>query len=149
MLLGAGYHLDIDLPAVAPDAIIAASLGPDRRLAAVVAHRLVEAGWIPGTPVTLAAAGSSHAAGLADVETAAGQLAELLGVVVRAAYVGTGSPSLAEVRSPAIATYLLAPGHFADQIGGCDASAISAPIGADPRVAEVVMSRYDAALPPF
>jgi sirohydrochlorin ferrochelatase len=149
MLLGAGYHLDVDLPAVAPEAIITASLGPDPRLAAVVAHRLMEAGWIPGTPVTLAAAGSSHDAGLADVETATGQLAELLGVAVRAAYVGAGSPSLTEVRSPAIATYLLAPGHFADQIGGCGASVISAPIGADPRVAEVAMSRYDAALPLF
>jgi hypothetical protein len=47
----------------------------------------------------------------------------------------------------AVASYLLAPGHFADLVAGCDAPVVSAPIGADPRVAEVAMSRYDAALP--
>jgi sirohydrochlorin ferrochelatase len=149
MLLGAGYHLGVDIPAMAPEAILADPLGPDPRLAAVVARRLVEAGWTTGTPVTLAAAGSSQEVGLADVRVAAGQLAELLRVAVQEAYVGAGEPALADVTSPAVATYLLAPGRFADQIAECGAPIISAPIGADPRVAEVAMNRYDAALPLF
>jgi sirohydrochlorin ferrochelatase len=149
MLLGAGHHLGVDIPASAPDAIIANSLGPDPRLAAVLAHRLAEGGWTTGTPVTLAAAGSTQDAGLADVETAAGQLAELLGVSVQPAYVGAGDPALADVPSSAVATYLLAPGHFAERIAACGAPIIGAPLGADPRVAEVAMSRYDAALPMF
>jgi sirohydrochlorin ferrochelatase len=149
MLLGAGYHLDVDLPGAAPEAIIADLLGPDPRLVAAVAHRLAEAGWTTGMPVTLAAAGSSHESGLADVRRAAAALAELLAVEVSTAYVGTGEPALADLAPQAVATYLLAPGRFAERIGECGALIVSAPIGSDPRVAEVAMSRYDAALPLF
>jgi sirohydrochlorin ferrochelatase len=135
MLLGSGFHLGVDIPAAAPGAIVAAPIGPDPRLTAIVADRLVEAGWTAGTPVTLAAASD------ASLPTAVEQLSELLGVEV--------TPALATsaLAGSAIATYLLAPGHFADVIAGCGAPVISAPIGADPRVAEVAMSRYDMALP--
>ena len=138
MLLGSSFHLTVDIPSAAPDAIIAAPIGPDAWLMAVVADRLTEAGWTAGTPVTLAAAGE---VGLAD---AASLLAELIGVAVTPVLVGSEP-----IRGEAVATYLLAPGHFADLIGACQASIISAPIGADPRVAEVAMKRYDAALPLF
>ncbi|HVT64605.1 MAG TPA: CbiX/SirB N-terminal domain-containing protein [Mycobacteriales bacterium] len=136
MLLGSSFHLTVDIPAAAPDAVIAEPIGPDPRLMAAVADRLAEAGWTAGTPVTLAAVGG---ASLAD---AAAQLAELLDVVV--------TPVLAEADQPlptdgAVASYLLAPGHFADVLASCGAAIVSAPIGADPRVAEVAMSRYDAA----
>lgn len=147
MLLASGYHLDVDLPAVAPKSMIADAIGPDPRLAAVLADRLTDAGWTPGTDVTLAAAGSSQEAGLADVRAAAAHLADRLGVAVSPAYVGAGEPALTDVAPAAVATYLLAPGHFADVIASCGSRVISAPIGADPRVADIAMSRYDAAVP--
>ncbi|HVV77445.1 MAG TPA: CbiX/SirB N-terminal domain-containing protein [Mycobacteriales bacterium] len=146
MLLATGYHLETDIPAAAPNATVADPIGPDPRLTAVVADRLAEAGWTPGTPVVLAAAGSSDERGVVDVRAAAVQLAELLDVEVTAAFAGGGQPSLSEVDAKAVATYLLAPGHFADTIAGCGASVISAPIGADPRVADVAISRYDDAV---
>ena len=135
MLLGPGRHLDVDVPAAAPDAIVATPIGPDLRLMAVVADRLVEAGWKAGTPVTLAAASEE------SLSPAAEQLSSLLGVAV------TPAVAQPELTGAAIATYLLAPGHFAEIIVSCGAPVISAPIGADPRVADVAMSRYDAALP--
>jgi sirohydrochlorin ferrochelatase len=146
MLLGSSFHLTVDLPEAAPDAIIAAPIGPDPRLAAILADRLAAAGWVPGTPVTLVTAGTAY------LRTAADQLADLIGVDVTPAVVAADDPafpSLSDLKPVAVATYLLAPGHFADVIARCGAPVISAPIGADPRVAEVAMSRYDAAVPPF
>lgn len=149
MLLATGYHLTTDIPAAAARATITAAIGPDPRLTAVVADRLGEAGWSAGTPVVLAAAGSTDERGLDDVRTAATQLAEALGVEVTAAFVGAGEPALSDLMPAAVATYLLAPGHFTDVIAGCGAPVISAPIGADPRVADIAMSRYDAATSGF
>jgi sirohydrochlorin ferrochelatase len=143
MLVGSTFHLTYDLPEAAPDAIIAAPIGPDSRLAAVMADRLKEAGWTPGTPVTLATAGTSY------LRTAADQLADVIGVEVTPAVVGGGEPAfpaLSDLEPVAVATYLLAPGYFADLVARCGAPVISAPIGADPRVAELAMSRYDAAV---
>ena len=48
-----------------------------------------------------------------------------------------------------VATYLLAPGYFADKIRdaalGAGADAVSAALGAAPEVADVVLDRYLAA----
>jgi sirohydrochlorin ferrochelatase len=139
MLLGSTFHLGVDIPTAAPNALVAEPIGPDPRLAAVVAHRLVEAGWTAGVPVTLAAAGD---AGLSD---AAAQLGEIIGVEVSPTLIGDGQSLLRD--GCAVATYLLARGHLADVVAACGAPIISAPIGADPRLADVAMSRYDKARP--
>lgn len=141
MLLGSDYHLSVDIPAAAPAAIVSEPIGPDPRVLAAVADRLRAAGWTPGTPVVLAAAGPAR------VDIAAGQLAALLDVAVSPVMVGGDGPSLADLAPAAVATYLLGPGHFAKVIASCGAPVISAPIGPDPRVADVAMSRYDAAAP--
>jgi sirohydrochlorin ferrochelatase len=95
--------------------------------------------------VVLAAPGSADPSAIGDVETAAAQLAGILDVPVSAAYVSAGAPALTEVTAVAVASYVLAPGHFAAQIAACGAAIVSAPIGADPRVAELILARYDAA----
>jgi len=146
MLLSTGHHLTSDIPAAAPKAIVAAPIGPDPRLIAVVADRLREAGWSVGTPVVLAAAGSRDERAVNDVHRAAAQLAELIDVEVTAGFAGAGEPALAALRPAAVATYLLAPGHFADLIAACGAPVISPPIGPDPRIADIVMRRYDDAV---
>lgn len=149
MLLARGFHLETDIPNAAPGATIAEPIGPDPQLAQIIADRLTVAGWQEGTPVTLAAAGSSDPRGIADVRVAAEQLGAVLRVEVMPAFAGTGEPGLADVEAKAVASYLLAPGQFADAVANCGAPVISAPIGADPRVADLVMRRYDTALPLF
>ena len=47
----------------------------------------------------------------------------------------------------AVATYLLAPGAFADHVRRVAAGhSVSAPLGADPRIAALALQRYDEAL---
>jgi sirohydrochlorin ferrochelatase len=142
LLLSAGYHVHVDLPEQAPDVVVADAVGPDRRLADALADRLAEAGWDGNGPMTLAAAGSADARAQADVRQAAELLAGRLGVAVHPAYVAAGEPRLADVEPRVVATYLLAPGHFADQVTACGAAIVSAPIGPHPAVAEIVLDRY-------
>lgn len=149
MLLARGYHLDVDIPAAAPGATVADPIGPDPVIAQILADRMTDAGWPEAAPVVLAAAGSSDPRGVADVRVAAEQLGAVLRVEVTPAFAGTGEPALADLEPAAVASYLLAPGHFADVIAGCGAAVVSAPIGADPRLADLVLARYDDALPMF
>lgn len=145
LLLSNGFHVTADIPETAPEAIVTHAVGPDWRLTAVVVDRLRAAGWQHEEPVVLAAAGSSEADALDDVRVAAQQLGELLAVEVTAAFVTGGEPRLDQSEAAAVATYVLAPGFFADRIAEHGAAITSAPIGADSRVAEVVISRYEEA----
>jgi sirohydrochlorin ferrochelatase len=46
----------------------------------------------------------------------------------------------------AVATYLLAPGFFADRVRRLAGDRfVSAPLGADPRIAALALNRYDQA----
>lgn len=131
LLLSAGYHVFVDMArAVAgrPEHAVAAALGPDRRLATVLARRLREAlahahASEPDAQdtVIMVAAGSSDAAAVRDCELAARYLAEELGRPVIPAYLSAATPSLADAvaeHSTAgpgrvlVASYLLAPGYF-------------------------------------
>jgi sirohydrochlorin ferrochelatase len=146
VLLTNGYHVHIDIPSRAGGAVIAAPLGPDRRLAMVLADRLRGSGW-PGQPVVLAAAGSADEQALDDARTAAADLSRELGVEVTAAFLGSGQPRLGA--AAAIATYLIAPGRFADAVvaaGTAAGACVAPPLGADPRLAEIILDRYDTAL---
>ena len=64
LLLSAGYHVKVDLAEAAAGspstAGVTGALGPDARLADVLARRLVEAGLSDGDRVVLAAAGSTR-----------------------------------------------------------------------------------------
>jgi sirohydrochlorin ferrochelatase len=142
LLLTNGYHAHIDIPTQAPASVIAAPLGPDYRLALVLADRLREAGW-RGGPVVLAAAGSADERALQDARRAAADLSCVLGVAVTAAFIGSGEPRLDT--AAAVATYLIAPGKFADLAAATGVIA-AAPLGADPRIAEIILDRYDRAL---
>jgi sirohydrochlorin ferrochelatase len=76
------------------------------------------------------------------------------------AYASAGSPGPGEAvtgllrqgaRHVVVASYLLAPGVFADQVRDqalcAGASAVSAPLGAVPELADVVLDRYREAAP--
>ena len=145
LLLSAGYHVRVDIPAQVPGAVITEAVGPDPLLATALADRLREAGYDGCAAVTLAAAGSSDDRAVDEVRAVARQLGEHLGIDVTAAFIGSGSPRLSELSPYVVASYLLAPGAFHDTVLGCGADIVSAPIGAHPVLAEIALARYDTA----
>ena len=146
----------------------AATLGPHPLLLAALERRLREAG-VPvdsaadraRIAVVLAAAGSSDPAANATVADLAARWRSDRGWrAVVPAYASAAGPSPAEAvaalraetggRPVVVATYLLAPGYFADKIRAAaaeaGASAVSGVLGAAPEVADVVLARYREAL---
>jgi sirohydrochlorin ferrochelatase len=164
LLLSSGYHVAVDVLGEAarrPGQVeAAAALGPDSVLAEVLADRLREclddqrSSLDEVDQVVLAAAGSSDRCALLDCSATAAMLSALIDRPVEVGYVsGAGerlAPVLArtEVRSTgrvAVATYMLAPGFFADRVRRIAGDLpVSAPLGADPRVAGLALARYDA-----
>ena len=175
LLLTAAYHSKADIPArlaaaaaARPglDVVSAGTLGPHRLLLAALERRLREAGVAAGdagaraeTGVVLAAAGSSDPAANATIAELAARWARERGWrAVLPGYASAAGPRPAEsVRAlrdggaarVVVATYLLAPGYFADKIRdaalGAGADAVCAALGAAPEVADVVLDRYLAA----
>lgn len=150
--LTAGYHVSSDLPAAVRAsggrARLAGLIGPS--LVAAVGDRLREAGG-PGDAVVLAAAGSKRRRSLDEVATAAHGLAAVLGRPVVPAFLTAASPSVgdavASLRAAghacvAVASYLLAPGVFADRLHDVGADLVSAPIGVHTLVVEAVLNAY-------
>ncbi|MFI9361990.1 sirohydrochlorin chelatase [Kitasatospora sp. NPDC053057] len=159
LLLGAGYHLRVDLPAALtaaglPLTHLAPALGPHPLLAEALADRLTEAGAPADAPVVLTGAGSSDPTALADTDRMAELLATRLGRPVTPAHLSAATPTphqavaaLQAAGHPAVAlaTYLLSPGFFAQRAAGTAAAWTSAPLAAHPAVARLVLHRYDQA----
>ncbi|MET8687965.1 sirohydrochlorin chelatase [Streptomyces sp. NPDC004732] len=171
LLLSRGQHVKRDIPAAtarfpALDTRVAAPLGPHPLLAEALHARLVQAGW-PARPhgasarrrhaVVLAAAGSRDPESAADTETAAGLLAERLGVPVVPAYAAPTAACprtvpeavamlAAEGRThTAVASYFTAPGRFATQSAAAAPWIAAAPLGPHAALAHLVLHRYDQA----
>ena len=156
LLLSVGYHVKVDIAEAVesrPSTFAAAPLGPDPRLAALLHQRLEESGVKPEDAVVLAAAGSSDACAAVDVEELAGQLAGSRPGRIVVGYGASASPSVPEAvtragldgAAPAIASYLLAPGYFHDQLGKAGGSVVSAPLLPSTAVAKIALARYDDA----
>ncbi|MBX7557112.1 sirohydrochlorin chelatase, partial [Streptomyces sp. tea 10] len=104
LLLSAGYHVFVDMARAvqsSPQHVVAAALGPDRRLAGVMARRLTEAldaagapGLAPADRVLMVAAGSSDPRSRDDCELMARYLGDALGTPVTAAYLSAARPSV-------------------------------------------------------
>jgi len=134
-------------------------LGPHPGLLRVLERRLGEAG-VPaapaGTAVVLAAAGSSRPPANAAVARAAQAWQSARGWrAVVPAYASAASPTPAQAVAAlrragaprvAVASYLLAPGVFADHVReqslAAGAQAVSAPLGPASEVAALVIERY-------
>jgi len=177
LLLTAAYHSKTDIPRVLGDFTrlrigYGAPLGPHPLLIRALERRLAEAD--PGvlenparTGVVLAAAGSTDPdAGAAIANLAARWQARAGWFAVRPAYAspaaagGLGSTagpapaaaviSLLRDAAPrvVVATYLLAPGYFADRIRdsslAAGAAAVSPVLGASAEVADVLLDRYQS-----
>lgn len=153
LLLSTGYHLTTDIGQSMFGPRVTGPLGPDPLLCTALAARLTEAGVPAGTPVVLAAAGSTDPVAAAQARSQADLLAGELGAEVVAAFAATGQPTVpqavADLRARtggpvAVATYLLAPGHFHARLAGSGADWVSAPLGDHPAVAALVIDRYRA-----
>jgi sirohydrochlorin ferrochelatase len=160
LLLGNGYHVAHDVAGIAafhrPGTPCAGSLGPAWHLADALVDRLRAAEGVDAShPVVLAAAGSSDPRSAADAERMAAMLAERLGREVYAAFNTSARPPVVEAVAAlrragrarvSVASYLLWPGRFADEVASCGADVVSAPIGPHPALVDLVLRRYDAAV---
>lgn len=161
LLLSTGFHIKVDVPKAIksrPDVVAARPLGPDPRLAELLAKHLRAAGLQDRDGVLLAAAGSSLPDGSVDSEEQARLLAELLPNKVRVAYGASAEPNVpdgvASLRAELaqdggrvfIASYLLATGYFHDQLFKAGADVVTAPLLPSPVLAEIALERYDAVL---
>ena len=141
---------------------VAAALGPDRRLAVVLARRLGEALEAAGEPgvgpldrVLMVCAGSSDPRAGRDCERVAQMLSDELGHPVGTAYLSAAAPALPDAMAAArkeiaargaqdpsggqppagrvlLATYLLAPGFFHGRALAAGADIASEPLLVDP-----------------
>ncbi|HEY3958463.1 MAG TPA: sirohydrochlorin chelatase [Streptosporangiaceae bacterium] len=137
-------------------------LGPHPLLTAALERRLAEVGVPadPGTSVVLAAAGSSDPGARATItRLAARWQAERGWRDVLPSYASAAGPTPAQAVAAlratgahrvVVASYLLAPGRFADQVRdqsvAAGAAAVSGVLGDAPELADVVLTRYAAAL---
>lgn len=156
LLLTVGFHVQVDIAeAVAsrPDTLAAAPLGPDPRLAKLLDERLGE--LPPGWGIVLAAAGSSRPEAAEQIEVLAADLAVRRRERVVAAYGASALPSVpdavAALRSGgatgvAVASYLLAPGYFHDQLSLAGADLVAEPLLPSALLAELALEHFDAAL---
>lgn len=170
LLLTAAYHSKADIPGALREARTAhprlavsygQPLGPHPLLLRALERRL---GEIPGgvtfdpaeTAVVLAAAGSSDSAAGGVISGLAGRWRARRGWrAVWPAYASAATPTPADAvtalrrsgaRHVLVATYLLSPGIFADQIRrdclAAGAAGVSPVLGAAPEIADVVLGRY-------
>ena len=168
LLLTAAYHAKADLPRlltrVASDfprlqVSYGDTLGPHPRLLRALERRLAEEdpdGDRARTGVVLAAAVSSDPEANATIGRLAAQWQARGGwLAVRPAYASAADPSPAAavtgllragVPRVVVATYLLAPGLFADRVRtsslAAGATAVSPALGACPEVADVLLDRF-------
>jgi sirohydrochlorin ferrochelatase len=167
LLLTAAYHSKTDIPRVLARAgttrlnvTYGAPLGPHPLLLRALERRLSETAFENRvqTGVVLAAAGSSDPAANATIAGLAAQWQAAGWFAVRAAYASAVSPAPGQavtelLRAGAgrvvVASYLLAPGLFADRIRDASLAAgaaeVSPALGAVPEVADVLLDRYQEA----
>ncbi|MPY97809.1 MAG: sirohydrochlorin chelatase [Actinophytocola sp.] len=158
--LAAGYHVRTDIPQQIaasghPSAVLAEAFGPAPELVAVLIERLVSAGYRPGDGVVLAAAGSSDHRALVNVHDVAYALGVRLGAPVRVGFAATARPSVSDAVAAlraarpgarvAVASWLLAPGLFQRRLDDAGADVAANPLGAHPRVIDLIARRYQAA----
>lgn len=167
LLLGDGYHRRVDIPAVleGTGCVLTEGLSGERDIAVALLGRLREAErrrgpYTRADAVVVAGAGSSRPGGNAGTRTCAAQLAALLEhegpepVPVLPAYLTSAGPTVPEAlaslqaagyRRIAVAAHLLAPGRFTHALNGSAAWTVSEPLADHPRLARLVIGRYESA----
>jgi sirohydrochlorin ferrochelatase len=166
LMLSAGFHVTVDLAQeLAADlsrrTAISRALGPDDVIVGLLADRLLERGLAPDDVIVLAAVGSSDHRAVRDCVGVGRRLASLLERHVTVGFLSAAVPRLASAVDTmrrlhpgsrvVVASYLLAPGRFAEvaaEIGGELATGpLLTPHQRPPApLVELVLSRYREAL---
>ena len=158
LFLAPGFHVHVDIARAVSgrDAVTANVLGPADAITAILLDRLEAAGLRSTDAVVLGVAGSSEARAHRSVDRAAARLAMRLGRDVRVGHLGGTGRRVDDVVAEAsdtrgrvvVATYLLAPGYFADVLRSSCADAVTAPLldggPPDPRLVQLVVDRYES-----
>jgi sirohydrochlorin ferrochelatase len=152
LLLSTGYHVKTDLTEIVadrPGTVVAAQLGPDPDITAVVLQRLREAGGA-GAEVVLFASGSSDPEAAENLAVVAAQLEQNVPGRVHPRFLTDRRWRDGLPAGVAVANYLLAPGFFNDQLQTLSRTELGVeraarPIGAHPAVAAVIWDRYHEA----
>lgn len=170
LLLGSAYHAKVDVPGVVArtsarlprlDVAVSDVLGPDPRLEEVALDRLARAGADVrdgDLGVLLAGAGSSHAPANAAVSEVAAGWERRTRWHATAGFASAGPDAATAVHALrtagreriAVGSWFLAPGLLPDRVTDAvralePEAAIAAPLGADERIASLVLDRYDEA----
>jgi len=163
LVLSAGFHvrtgLSLGLDRLGGGAQLADELGPDDRLVAVLARRLVDLGIDEEDTVVLAAAGSNDPRAVRECFETARRLGQRLGRPVTVGFIAAAIPRLPDAiemirevhpgSRVVVGTYLLAPGTFYDAATGAGGDLIAAPLllpaeSAPHELDELVLERYAA-----
>ena len=163
LVLSAGFHvrtgLSLGLDRLGGGAQLADELGPDDRLVAVLARRLVDLGIDEEDTVVLAAAGSNDPRAVRECFETARRLGQRLGRPVTVGFIAAAIPRLPDAiemirevhpgSRVVVGTYLLAPGTFYDAATHAGGDLIAAPLllpaeSAPHELVELVLERYAA-----
>lgn len=153
--LTAGYHVTSDIPAAIAAAGGRATATPlvGADVLPAVLDRLDSVGDFDA--LVVAGAGSLRPRAVAEVQAVTRTLSRTVGRPSLAGFVTASCPTVpdavATLRAAghdriAIASYLLAPGRFSEQLEDAGADAVSEPIGVHPLLVELIVSRWRAAL---
>ncbi|MBK1786471.1 sirohydrochlorin chelatase [Prauserella cavernicola] len=168
LLLGRAFHARVDLPGIVDDVTsrlprlrvsVADVLGADPLLEAVALDRLRATGADLADPelgVVLSAVGSSHGPANDVVARVAERWQASHECLVAPAFASATKPdvpaAIAKLRARgarhfAVASWFFAPGLLPDRIrdlarAAAPGSPVAAPLGPEPRVAQVVLERY-------
>jgi len=160
LLLSTGFHVEVDVREAAEshDGVVAARpLGPDRRITELLVDRWREGGGDSSEPVVLAVAGSSKPSAVQAIEAVRAEFAAMTGTSPVVGYGSAVRPNVAEAveqagaaRAPgsrvSVASYLLAPGFFQRRVLAAGGDPVSAPLGVDSRLVDVIVDRYREAV---
>jgi len=155
LLLAPGFHVHVDVARAVRShhATSARTLGPDLRIAELMAERLAQAGADRDDAVVLAASGSSDPRARHAVERSARLLSLVWGDEVTVGHLGgAGTPlevalghAARSGRRVAAAPFLLAPGFFHDRVLASSAAIVASPLldgsAPDVRLVDVALDR--------
>lgn len=170
LLLSTGYHTRVDIAravtASGGRATATLALGPHPLLADILTDRLAAVSLTPQDALVLAAAGSSDPQSAADVRATAALVSDRIAHTPHIGFAASATPTLVDAVASArdavchtgvdpasgsrvvAASYVLAPGFFASLIDRSGVDVASAPLAPDPRLAQIVLERFDnAAIP--
>lgn len=141
-----------------PSLVVARALGPDWSLAEIVVERLIEAGARKDDTIVLGVAGSTDESAIEGYSRAARLVSAVWGGPVHIGSIGGRDTPLTDAvdiaraygRRVVVASYVLAPGRYADMLRHCGADLVTAPLldgpVPDPRLSDLVVTRFHQAL---